>query len=402
MTIGSGLSATSFSNSGLGVTAGTTATLYQRNATSVLGATASSAIALGDLISNSTQLDVTGQVTGQNDTDYYQFNLQGNSPLKADFENLTSTSDLRVQLYNSSGALIADSAGTTAQQTAYYELTSPNGLTANAGSYTMAVTYAPTSPKSVPQDYSLSLYSGHTFQSAYETTAAPQTSASQNVPVDNTLTFATSDAQLYTAQQYHKIDETAETGINVGWLYDDKTALQVQSQVTTADQNDYYNFTFEQGSALKLAFNNQTNTSDLRVQLMDATGTDIIADSDGTPAQQAAYAALTSSSGLNAQPGQYSVKVTYAQAASTANPQTYQFSLYSGQSYSTLDQTTASAETYGHAVLAGDLGTGSYNATNAAATYLYNQAQGTTVDPLQVLEELGPSVGTNLSGILSV
>lgn len=394
-----GLTAAAFSNSGLGVTAGTTATLYQRDATNVLNATPSTAVALGNLISNSTQLDATGQVTGQNATDYYQFNYQGNSPLTADFENLTGTSDLRVQLLNSAGTVIADSGGTLAQQIAYTQLTS-SGLSANAGSYTVAVTYGPTSPKSLPQDYSLSLYSGNTFQGAYETTAATQTSASENVPVDNTLTFATSDAQLFTTQQYNKIDATAETAITIGWLYQNKTALQVDSQVTAADQNDYYTFTSEQGSALKLAFNNQTNTSDLRVQLLDSSGTDIIADSGGNPQQQAAYAALTSSSGLNAQPGQYVVKVSYAQGASTANSQTYQFSVYSGQSYSTLDQTTASAETYGHAVLAGDLGTTAYSPQVAAATYLFNQSQGVSQDALSVLEQIGPQ--NNLPGVLSV
>lgn len=378
----------SFSSDSLGVYASTSAVLYQRNATNTLAAQATStATNIGNLITNSTQLDVTGEVAYPNTTQTYQFNLQGNS-IKANLQNITNSSDLRYQLKDGSGNIVADSAGNAAQQIAYVDLTTSAGLKTNAGQYTLTVSYAPTAVQNPPQTYAISLYSGNSFDSAYETTAATQTKASQHVAIDNTDTYATSDAQLFSKSAYHTVDEKATTGPNIGWLYQNKTALSVESQVTSTDATDYYNFTFEKGSALKLAFDNSTNTSGLRVQLLDASGTDVIADSAGNTKQQAAYAALTSSTGLNAQTGQYVVKVTYGQTADRTKPQTYDFSLYSGSSYKTLDTTTASAETYGHAVAAGDLGSTSYSSRTAAATYLFNQAQGTTTDVLSVLQSL--------------
>ena len=221
------LTAASFASSSLGVGTADSAILYQRTAYNVINATASDAVNIGTLTTNSTQLDVTGQVTGQNSANYYKFTLQGNS-LKLDLENLTDTTnavDLRVKITDNSGKIIADNEGTSAQQSAYGEITSPSGLTANSGDYTATVTYAPTSVKSNPQSYSLSLYSGNRFDSVYETTAVAQTSASEEIPVDNTMTYATSDAQLYTTNAYHKIDETASTAVTIGWISENKGAL---------------------------------------------------------------------------------------------------------------------------------------------------------------------------------
>ena len=121
---------------------------------------------------------------------------------------------------------------------------------------------------------------------------------------------------------------------------------------------------------------------------MDRTGTALLADSGGTDAQKKAYAELTSSSGLDARAGQYVVKVTYAQGADHTKSPTYNFQIYAGTSYSSLYKTTDSAETYGHAVVAGDLGSGSYNTLQATATYLYNQSQGTTTDIMSTLSSI--------------
>ena len=213
--------------------------LFQRNAARTLSARPPTpgASNIGTLTTNSTQLDVTRQVVPQNQTDYYNFTLRGNQ-LALDYQNITNTSGLRYQILNSAGTVVADSNGTTAQKTAFSQLTAPGGLKANAGNYTLAVSFAPGQVTSNPQSYQVSLYSGSQFSSSYETTAAAQTSVGQHVAVDNTDTYATSDAQLFTTQKYNKIDATAETAINVGWLYQNKTALKVESQVTQADQND--------------------------------------------------------------------------------------------------------------------------------------------------------------------
>ena len=132
----SALTASSFSSSTLNANATANAVLYQRNATNPLNATTASPINIGQLVSNQTQLDVTGQVTSNNQSDYYTFNFQGTAPLAAAFDNLTNTDNLRLQLLDSKGNVVADSAGTAAQQIAYVSLTTSPGLTTAAGSPT--------------------------------------------------------------------------------------------------------------------------------------------------------------------------------------------------------------------------------------------------------------------------
>ena len=373
-----------YSSSKLGAQAATSAVLYQRNATNILNATAADATNIGTLTTNLTQLNVTGQVTSGNQDDYYNFTLQGNS-LKADFTNITNTTGLRVQITDATGTVIADNQGTPAQQTAFTELSLSTGLTANPGVYTAKISYAPTALTGTAQSYNLSLYSGSTFYSSYATTAAAQTKASTYVPVDNTQTFQTSDAQSYSRNAYHTIGETVGNGVNLGWLYEDKSALSVDSQVTNADSSEYYQVTLQKGSDLKLAFNNTTDTSKLDFQLYDATGTTLLADNHGTLAQQAAFAKLTSSTGLAAKPGAFSIKVSYAQGADRTKTQNYNFQLYSGTYYTTKDATTASAESYGHAVLTGNTAVVGYSSASATAAYLTNLSNGNSTDLISAL-----------------
>src|SRR6185295_19422985 len=116
-----------------------------------------------------------------------------------------------------------------------------SGLTAKSGDYNISVTYAPLSIKSNPQSYSLGLYSGSRFDAAYQTTAVTQTSSKQTVPIDNTQTYSTYDAQLFTNTGYHKLNDTATTtDLNIGWLYENKSALSVQSQLTSVDAKEFY------------------------------------------------------------------------------------------------------------------------------------------------------------------
>lgn len=324
-------------------------------------------------------------VTAKNQADYYKFNLQGNS-IKLALNNLTNTTDLRVQLYDSKGNLLADSKGTEAQQTAYLNANSLLGLAAKSGDYSVKVSYAPISLKSLNQNYSLQLYSGTKFNASYQTTARVQASQTTHVAVDNTLTFATADAQSFSRQAFNQINSTALSAVNIGWLSANKSQLNVTSQVTAADQTDFYGFTFQQGSAIKLAFDNTTSTSNLRVQLLDVSGSRVLADSQGTTAQQAAYQQLTSSNGLSSRTGQYVVKVTYAAGANKSHTQNYNFQLSSGTSFSSTYQTVASAQTYGNYLLSG--GTGAYNPASAAAAYFNGNANGTLPDLFQSLSTL--------------
>jgi len=351
------------------------ATSYTRTATNPVTASPATSLPLGTLVTNQSQLSVASEVNSLVPTEDYNFNLQGNS-LKLGFQNNTDTSNLRVQVTDSNGNIIADSAGTVDQQLAYAQLSTTTGLAANPGQYNVSVSYAPGSSTDQSQNYALELYSGATYTASYQTTAQIPASATTNVPVDNTATFATSDATISTRTDYNTINETTASAVNIGWLAANKSQLSLTSQLTEADATDYFGFTFQSGTALKLAFDNQTDTSGLRIQLTDVTGTDIIADNDGTAAQKAAFAALTSGNGLNAQTGQYVVKVSYAPGADKTQAQTYNFQLTSGTTYSASYATTTSAQTISNAILSGTYaGTG---AQAASAAYISSIFSGST------------------------
>ena len=148
------------------------------------------------------------------------------------------------------------------------------------------------------------------------------------------------------------------------------------SQLTTADKSDFYNFTLQQGDNLKLSFENSTNTAKARIQIFDATGTQVIADNFGTQAQQQAFADLTSSKGIKASPGQYAVNVSYAPGADTSKKQTYDFQIYSGDNFTNSYRTTASPQTYQNAILSGNPAVVGFNANSAIASYLTNLSNG--------------------------
>lgn len=362
---GNVLSGVYFSSSILGVEGYSNATLFQRNAINPINSSPSSAVNIGNLVADKTQLTALGAVIGSNPTDYYSFNLTGKS-FAAQFSN---TNNLDYQISNSAGTVIADNNGTTAQQLAFSQMTAPGGLTAVSGKYTIKVTYGPTSQKGTQQDYRIQLYSGSTFSAAYETTAAAQANLSQNVTADNTLTFSTADAGLFTTTKYNKINAQISSAINIGWLVADKTSLKVLSQTTVADNTNYYKFSFVSGSSLKLAFNNKTNTSPLQVQLYDSSGLHVLADNYGTKDQVAAFNALNSPDGLSAQHGSYIVKVFYGPGTTSKQTQTYNFQVSSGSSYSALDQTTAPAQSVMNAILSGNYTSG-YNSKTASASYV--------------------------------
>jgi hypothetical protein len=382
------ISTSGYASTALNVSAQSSGVFYERNATNVLDATASDAVDLGTVTTNGDAAHVEGEVLEQNGSDYYKFNLNGSS-MKLAFNNYTGSSTLRVRIYNSTGYPVADSQGTAAQQAAFTAMTSSSGYKTTAGEYTVQVTYGGTSDHSVPQKYGLSVFSGTQFTNMNEVVASAQTDSSQNVAVDNTMTYATSDAASYTTKAYNKLNATASTAVNIGWLSENKSALSVTSQLSEVDSTDYYSFTFEQGSALKLAFNNQTTAADatgVRVQLLDVSGTDVIADNEGTAAQQAAYASLTSSTGLDAQTGSYVVKVSYAADANKTQAQTYNFDLYSGDTYENMYATTASAQTFSNAYYSGTWASSlPYSSASAAASGVYSQMQDSLDGVLSVL-----------------
>ncbi len=365
---------------------------YAQSATFASNPTAANAIDIGTLIQNQSQLSATSKLATTNSTEYYSFNFQQGSAIKLAFNNTTqypNANAVRVQLYNSSGSVLADNYGTSAQQQAYIELTSGVGLGAANGNYTVKVSVPPKQALTATQSYNLQLYSGTSYAQSYQTTAklpsASSNSSNANSYGSNLNVYEAANAQSFSRSAYNSINQNALSATNIGWLSENKTSLSVLSQLTTADSADYYSFTFQQGSSAKFKFTNSTNTSDLRVQLYDVSGLHVIADNYGTAAQQTAFNDLTSSTGLNLKNEQYTVKVSYAPNADRGNTQTYNFALYSGLSYTQQDHTTASAQTYQNAILNGTVGSGSYNAGTAAASYLNDLSNGSTPDVMSAL-----------------
>lgn len=384
MTILSGIY---FSSTALDCVGKSTSPLYQRNVVNQINATADDAIDIGTLTTNKTQLDVGGQVNRANPKNYYKFTLDGDS-MKMDFTNLTGSADMRVKITDSSGNVIADNEGTDDQIAAFDTLSSSDGLDADPGEYTITVSYGSTALKGTAQNYSIGLYSGTEFTSSYQTLASSQTSLNQKVVVDNTLTYATSDAEDYSVDAYNHLNASATDSVDIGWLYENKTALKLSSTLTTTNYEQYYSFTVQKGETVKMSLNNITDTSDLRVQIMDATGTYVFADSQGTEEQQAAYAELTSSDGLALENGvQYTIKVSYADGADRTDSQKFQLSLYSGDHYTDLYETNAYPESYDTASLNGTL-PDSYSPLSALASQLYSQAQGEDTDIFTTLASL--------------
>lgn len=87
---------------------GSDPTLYMRTASMPLNSTLDTAVNLGTLIADKTQLDAQGEISRQNSTHFYKFTLDG-SWLKLTASNITSSASMRVQVLNSSGTVIADS-----------------------------------------------------------------------------------------------------------------------------------------------------------------------------------------------------------------------------------------------------------------------------------------------------
>jgi len=352
---------------------------YTAIATPAFGDTA---LNINSTAQQGTSLGVTSQLTGSDTSEYYNFSLSGGN-LKLAFDAGSSTPSARVQVYDSSGDVVADSAGNSYEKANYIALTSGTGLAATTGNYSVQVSYANGADTTQNINYNFQLYSGTNYAVIYNNnvTAPPADySAAGSVT-------PTADAQLYSRQAYNQIGTKAASAINIGWLAENQSSLNVVSQLTSADNTDYYSFTLQSGNNLKFGFDStQTpNPSDLRVQILDSSGTNVIADSGGTAAQQAAYKSLTTTDGLAAKAGNYIAKISYA-ANAPKTSQNYVFNLFSGTTFSSQYKTIASPQTYGNAILTGTL-PGAAAATGIAA-YLTGLANGDEPDIITAISTL--------------
>jgi len=348
-------------------------TIYKSESSHVKNATKDNAIDIGDLTQDSasdtgygTSLQVSSKLTGSDTTEYYDFTLTG-SNIKLDFSSDEKKST-RIVLYNNLGNIVADSQGNAVQRAKYRSMTSGLGLSADSGTYTMEVTYSKRADDTKDIDYGFKLYSGDTYASIYKNIVEAQ---AYDASAYGSVT-ATSDAELYTASAYNKINTSAYDAITIGWLMADLDMLDVYSKLTNDDPTNYYLFTFEEGETLKFGLNSSTtnDANSLRVQLLDMTGTYIFADNEGTEAQKQAYKELTSHAGLFVNPGTFVVKVTYASDVVTKTEQVYEFGIFSGSIYSA-EYKTASAQTYANAMLNGEVEGSS--TSSAIAAYLTAQ-----------------------------
>lgn len=383
----SAYNASSYSSATLGVTATSSSFIYVRDVSNVLDASLENAAALGTLTTNETQLSVKGTVSKANTTHYYSFNLNGDE-MKLDFVNNTGSSGIRLQVMNADGKVIADSSSTAsaALRTAYNKVTSSGGLQdMEAGTYHLKVSFDATAMRSADQTYSIGLYSGTSFRAAYQSSATAQTKYSETVLTDNTMTYSLIDALEYSTQATHRANASFDEAVNIGWLFEDKSALSVKGQMTWVCDEQYYSLTLQQGENLKMALNNTTNTSKLRVQVYDSTGSFLYADSEGTDEQVAAYDDLISSKGMEAKAGNYTLKLSYA-TGEAKKDQTYSFKLYSGSSYEKLYETKTATETAATAILSGSL-TQYADARTVSANYLASSLGEDMDDIFSVLKQ---------------
>ncbi|MFY9287799.1 MAG: hypothetical protein WAO98_04790 [Alphaproteobacteria bacterium] len=348
-----------------------------------VGGEGSPQIALTALPQQGTSLAVNSTLTAGDPEEFYSFSLGNSSNLKLNFDANGKNSALRIQLYDSTGHLIADNRGTLFQQNNYTQLTSGTGFTGTSGDYVVKVSYANQTGAKPDIKYNFQLYSGTTYAVTYKTNVAPSVA-------DNSASASvkpTDDAKVFGRQAFHTIGETAQSAVGIGWIMQNKTSLDVTSRLTGVDNTEFYSFVLQAGNNLKLGVSNLTNKADttsLRLQLLDSSGGRVLADNQGTSAQRDAFDKLTSSAGLESKTGTYVIKAIYGQGAVKSQDLTYNFKIYSGTSYSSVYRTTASPQTYQSAILSGSI-SGGYSPFAASASYLNSLSQGTEIDIISAL-----------------
>src|SRR5271170_4917865 len=152
-------------------------------------------------------------------------------------------------------------------------------------------------------------------------------------------------AQLYQRAAINQIGVTAASSNSIGYLGTNRTKLEVVGQLTGQDPTDMYNFVYQNNGPVELNLISIDGAATARVQLLDGSGSRVLADNQGTTAQKQAYAQLTSSSGLNLTNGKYVVKVTYGSGGDKTKAQNYAIQISSGTTFTADYRTLASATT---------------------------------------------------------
>ena len=186
--------------------------------------------------------------------------------------------------------------------------------------------------------------------------------------------------QVFSQSITNLIGGTAATAPMIGYLDSNKTQLEVQGTISQQDPTDYFKFAFRTGSSMTLVTNMNPG---VRVQLMDASGSRVLADSGGTNAQaKDAFAALKKSAGISMKNGNYMLKVTYDSGTSKTKPLNYDVTVGSGSTFVNRYKTLASADTIQNAIMNGTYNT--YSSTGVAAAGLTNAQSGATLSTFGV------------------
>jgi len=196
-------------------------------------------------------------------------------------------------------------------------------------------------------------------------------------------TVIPANAQLFQRAVANQIGVTAASSNNIGYLSTNRTRLEVVSQLTGQDSTNMFNFVYQNSGPVKFNVTNIDVTAPVRVQLLDGSGTRVLADNQGTNAQQQAYANLISSSGLNLTNGTYVVKVTYGAGGNKSQKQDYSLQISAGNTFTADYRTLASPTSIQNTLLAG--GSLSYNSLASTAALLTSESQGGSIDIFGVL-----------------
>jgi hypothetical protein len=172
--------------------------------------------------------------------------------------------------------------------------------------------------------------------------------------------------KLYQQSIVNRIGGTATQAPHVGYLDANKSALEIRGTITQQDPTGYYVFSFRKGESFRIATNNNRG---VRVQLLDQSGTRVLADNGGTNSSlKEVFAKLKSAEGLKLKNANYVLKVTYDVGVSKSRVLNYDVSLYSGDAYTAKYKTLASADTIQNQLLNG--GSLGFSATATAANLL--------------------------------
>jgi hypothetical protein len=207
------------------------------------------------------------------------------------------------------------------------------------------------------------------------------------------MTTAVQQQQLFTQSVVNAIGGTAATAPQVGYLDKNKTLLQVEGTLSSQDPTDYFSFDFRSGSNLNMSVSGDKG---VRVQLLDGSGTRVLADSSGTNISlNQVFANLKTGNGVAMKNGNYILKVTYDQGTSKDKNLNYTVTLSSGTTASSVYRTSAYATTIMQTLNAGGTISGYSSLTEASS--VLTDAGATTTDymtgevtttPLNILDYL--------------